>query len=155
LAARYEAARRDADLKRLDNELALADAMTIDHLERRGAELARWDDAVKVYQRVKAAMTKKDLTGVSAALSDLDRIFSEAQRDTAESRDRLIDLIDLRRRLVSTEAKRERAAQQTMTLEQAMTLVGAIVAAIQAEIHDRAIQARIGRRIDQLLGGVA
>jgi uncharacterized protein (DUF2267 family) len=153
LAAQYEASRFDPNLKLLDDELALNDAMIVEELTRRSAGDARLTSAVAVFQRLTREMDRKDVKGVRASLTELGQIFDGAPRESEASRDRLAALIDLRRRLVSSEAKRVKAMGQIMTNQQVMTLVGALVAAIKAHVSDPVVLGRISDEFTAVLNG--
>jgi hypothetical protein len=150
MAARYQEARIDPALVQLRDELALTESLLFEDLEAlktTGADLVTARDA---FERLKQAMKVRDLTLMTAALADVDRAFAAtAQMDGA--RDRILTIVDRRRKLVDSETKRLKTLHQMMTNEQAMTLVGALTRAVQEEVNDKFIQARISARFTKLL----
>jgi hypothetical protein len=150
LATKYQAAREDPSLVQLRDELALTEVMLIELLETRRDGVGDIQAARRAFDRVEASMRAKDLTGAAIAMQETKQAFARTL-DVEALEGRILDTITTRRKLVDSETKRLKTLHQMMTNEQAMALVGGLVAAVQAEVTDRVALARITTRFRALL----
>ena len=63
----------------------------------------------------------------------------------------MISLVEQRRKLVESERRRLVELQQTITVERALVLVGAIAGIIKAHVKDRAMLAAISADLERLV----
>jgi hypothetical protein len=149
LAERYSDGLSDPQLLELREEIALLDARLGDVLgEIDGlGDPARWADA----QRAWAAYTTAPNAALKAkAQTELDYVIDQGANQHAAWA-ALQQIIEQRRKLVESEHKRLVIAQQMITTEQAMALIGALIGIIRHHIHDRRILAAIQADAAQLL----
>jgi hypothetical protein len=138
LAADYERAAHDPELCALRHELAVVDARINDLLGRvdTGEAGRLWHHARAAWQTLKRAQAEGRPPLQARAALELDGLLEQAVGDHAAWHE-IIQLIEQRRKLVESEAKRLVAMQQMMTTEQAMLLLGTVVAILKRHITDR------------------
>jgi hypothetical protein len=129
LAAEYERAAHDPELLALRHELAVVEVRINDLLSRvdTGEAGGLWRQARAAWQTVKQARAEKRPLKQARAAVELDGLLEQAIGDDAAWHD-ILQLIEQRRKLVESEAKRLAAMQQMMTTEEAMLWLGAVVA---------------------------
>jgi hypothetical protein len=150
-AQRCDEARSGPALVQLRDELALTDALLVDYLEAL-KESGDASAASEAFERLKQAMKSGDFSQMTAALAAMDRAFqAHAPHSAAVARAQILDLIEVRRKLVVTEARRQRILHAAMTTEQGMEIVGAFTRAVMDCVPDRAAQARISAAFSRLL----
>lgn len=148
MAGRYEQAVRDTELLALREDVALLDARLEDVLGRvdTGESGHLWQQLIDAkHEYFKAKPKDKD-----HALTLLLRLIEEGAADYA-AWDDVRSLLDQRRRLVESERKRLVDMQQTLTVEKAMLLVGAIAGIIRSHVSDTAVLQAISTDLDRLL----
>lgn len=150
LAAHYEDARRSPDLVQLRDDLAVMDALLTETLETLKDGSGEWKAARDAFDRVRQCMKAKDLTGAAAGMSDLGAVL-DGSIAGMEARHRIADLVMVKRKLVDSEVKRAKTLFEMMSAEQAMVLVAALSAAVQEEVPDVRVQARIDAKFQRLL----
>ena len=152
LAARYATAEADPRLLELRDEVALTDARLADLLGRvdTGESGALWQALQTLRMDVLAARRVGDTVRQAAALNALLDTIGQAHADYRAWTE-IGGVLEQRRRLVESERKRLVEMQQTLTVEKAMLLIGAIGGIIKAHVHDRAILSAIGRDLEGLL----
>jgi hypothetical protein len=152
LAARYEETANDPELLSLRQEIRLIDTLIMDNMTRldSGESAEAWE------------VMRKSVDGLTDAIADED--YTKIQKGLREMRD-VIDLrilhyatemeirskIDQRRKLVETEQRMTMVGEQTISVEKAMLLVGAIAGILRARIHDSGTLAAIQQDIGLLL----
>ncbi|MCB0041800.1 MAG: hypothetical protein KDE23_19085 [Caldilinea sp.] len=159
LRERYSAGLEDGDLLALNNEVALVDARLADLLGRvdSGESGEAWKLAQAAWQAVKLARTNGRKDAELAAELQLEQVIERGLGD-ALAWNELGVLLDRRERLVRSERRRLVEMQQTMTVEQAMLLMGAMAALVDEHVTDRAAKAAISdgiRRLMSVSGGQA
>ena len=152
LAARYDEATTDPALLELRADVALLDARLADVLSRvdTGESGALWTTLQNHRRDVLAAKRVGDSVAQAVALNALLETVGQGHADYRAWQE-IGALLEQRRKLVESERKRLIEAQQTLTVEKAMLLIGAISGIIKAHVHDRAILAAIGRDIEGLV----
>ena len=125
LAARYEEASNDPQLLEQRAELALIDARMGDLLEQVGAgsNMERWQQLVAVEQRLTTAQAGGDEAKITQSLAQLRGLVREGHQEQENWRE-IYGLIEQRRRVAESEAKREVAMDQMATVEQILLLFG-------------------------------
>jgi hypothetical protein len=164
LAGKYEEFLAHPDLRGLGHELALLDTRVADvlrGLEGQEAPTALWQGLLAAYDELKLAQASRDARAGALAVAKMGLLITEGARQGAIW-DEVFGLVDERRKLVDVETRRQLAAQQIVTADEMLMLVGALVAmvreAVLAYVSDakiaRAILSRIQSTVDrQLLAG--
>ena len=159
LMERFQQASDDPDILALRDDIALVDARLADLLGRvdSGESGEAWSQASAAFRALQGGMAKGDTPAMLAAINDLDSVIRRGLGDYAAWREVGI-LLDQRERLVRSERRRLVEMQQTMTVEQAMLLMGALAALVDEHVADRAAKAAISdglRRLMSVSGGQA
>jgi len=152
LAARYDEATTDPALLELRADVALLDARLADILTRvdTGESGALWGQLKKAHGELIIARGAGDTKAMATSLQLIGDLITQGHADYRAWQE-IGALLEQRRKLVESERKRLIEAQQTLTVEKAMLLIGAISGIIKAHVHDRAILAAIGRDIEGLV----
>lgn len=150
LAAGYETAQVDEEWIALKDEVALTDARLTDLLARvdTGESGALWRDLQKAYGDLQAA--RSDPIKLALQLNVLGRLITQGHDDYRAWHEVGV-VLEQRRRLVESERKRLVEMQQTLTVEKAMLLIGAIGGIIKAHVHDDTQLRAISRDISALV----
>lgn len=156
LAARYAEAEADPRLLELRDEVALTDARLGDLLSRvdTGESGALWQSLQALRMEVIACKRAGDSVGQTVALNALLDTVGQGHADYRAWAE-IGGVIEQRRKLVESERKRLVEMQQTLTVERAMLLIGAISGVIKAHVHDRTTLAAIGRDIESIISADA
>ena len=151
LAARYAEAQHDPALLEMREDVALLDARLADLLGRvdTGESGAIWRNLQAARMEVLAAKKADDRIAQAIALNKLMDLISQGHTDY-RAWGEVGSVLEQRRKLVESERKRLVEAQQTLTVEKAMLLIGAIGGIIKAHIHDRSILSKISADISAL-----
>ena len=128
--------------------LALIDAQIVEQLRRIEESAPSLEMVRAAHDRLKTALGARNWTEASKAMSDMDAAFRAAAPD---ARDKLAQLIDLRRRVVSGEVKRIRTASQVLTAAQVMAILAAMTEAVKRHVRDQIALAAIGAEFARAL----
>ena len=152
MAARYEEAASDPALLELRSDIALVDARLADLISRvdTGESGALWAQLQQARIDLMAYRRAGDTVKIAEALNLLLELVGQGHADYRAWAE-VGGVLEQRRRLVESERKRLVEMQQTLTVEKAMLLIGAIGGIIKAHVHDRAILSAIGRDLEGLL----
>ncbi len=152
LSARYQEALRDPALLELMQDIALLDMRLGDVLQRMetGDTTMRWQSLQDVRLEAIAASKRDDKARASRAINTILEMIG-AWHDESGAWDEIGGLLEQRRKLVESERKRLVEMQQTMTVEKAMLLAGAILGIIKAHVHDRDTLHAISTDIQRLI----
>jgi hypothetical protein len=152
LAAAYERAAHDPEPLALRHELAIVDVRINDLLGRvEVGEAGRlWRQARAAWQTMKHVQAEGRPLMQTRAARELDGLLAQAVGDDAAWHE-IIQLIEQRRKLVETEAKRLVAMQQMMTTEEAMRWVDTVVAILTRHVADRETLEKICRDLNALV----
>jgi hypothetical protein len=138
LAAEYERATHDPELLAMRHELAVVDIRIKDLLRRvdTGEPGGLWHHIRAAWQTVKYAKAEGRSLLQTRAAVELDGLLAQAVDDYAAWHE-IIHVIEQRRKLVESEAKRLVAMQQMMSKEEAMLWLSVVVAILKRHITDR------------------
>ena len=152
LTARYEEAVSDPALLELRGDIALTDARLADLLSRvdTGESGALWQALQALRLDVITYKRAGDTVKMAEALNALLDTIGQAHADYRAWAE-IGAVLDQRRRLVESERKRMVEMQQTLTVEKAMLLIGAIGGIIKAHVDDRTVLAKISADISALV----
>jgi hypothetical protein len=152
LAAHYEAAAHDPELLELREHIALTDARITDLLSRvdTGESGQLWRQAQAAMHRFRREQAHGHIEAMQRALGWIERLITEGAADYAAWQE-VVGLIEQRRKLVESEQRRLTMAHDTLTAEQAMTLVAQMVAIIQRHVPDRVVLGAIAHDVQGLV----
>ncbi len=147
----YSAAINDSQLLELRNSIGLADSRLVDLLGRvdTGESGVLWRKARAAYYDLLEAFKDEDAKEINKALNSLSVCLQRGVDDYA-AWDEVNKAIDQRRRLVESERKRLVEMKQTITAEQAMLLVTALLTTIHEHVKDRSTLAAIQQQFNRL-----
>lgn len=137
LAARYEEAQRDPTLLTLDQDIALIDARLADVLSRvdTGESGALWRQAKAACKAFAKAYRGNDDKKIATTFYLLEDAINGGVSDYDAWGD-VRSLINQRARLVEGERKRLVEMEQTMTTQQAMVFLTAVMNAVTKHVPD-------------------
>lgn len=153
LAALYNEAGEDRELVGLREELKAVDARLLTLMATLGADAgsARWAAVGAAYDALQAVQPG-DGKGFDAAMVQLGDAIAAQHTDDGTWRE-IYKAIELRRRLVDSEAKRLHRLHQMISVERVLNLVGGIMQSIKTHVSDpeklRLVQADIGVMIER------
>jgi hypothetical protein len=152
LAARYEQAANDPDLLNMSEDIALLDTRLSERLARldSGESGVLWKKAQTAYYTMRQAMRAGDTPAAGVAMDELGGLITRGHTDHLAWGE-IQDLLDQRRRLVDSERKRRVEAEQNITVEKALLLVGAIGQVIKTHVTDRQLLAAISADLEDLM----
>lgn len=152
LVESFEAARSDGELLALRDDIAITDARLSDLIGRvdSGESGALWRDLGEAQGRMDEARRAKDAIGIGAAADEIRMLITRGHSDYAAWGE-IRALVDHRRKLVDSEAKRLVQMQQSLRADQALALVSAVLDAVQREVKDRKTLSRISNAALALL----
>jgi hypothetical protein len=138
LRARYEQAESDQELLSLKSEVALVDARLIDLLARvdTGESGQLWANLKKAHEEFKVTRLARDVPKMNVALAKIEALLDSAVRDHTAWGE-IGTLIEQRRKLTESEAKRLITLQQMLTTEDAMALAYRLVDIVTRHVTDK------------------
>jgi hypothetical protein len=153
LRARYEQAQDDPDLLSLRSEVALVDARLIDLLSRvdSGESGQLWADLKRAHQEFTAAKRGKDVARMQVTLTRVEYLIDSAVQDH-QAWAEIGALIEQRRKLTESEAKRQRELQQMLTTEEALAMIRRLIDILTVHIPDRKILSAIIVDLQRMAG---
>jgi hypothetical protein len=119
-------------------------------IEPLAGALQVWRQARAAWQTMKHVQAEGRPLMQTCAARELDRFLAQAVGDDAAWHE-IIQLIEQRRKLIETEAKRLVAMQQMMTKEEAMRWVDTIVAVLTRHVVDRETLEKISLDVNALV----
>jgi hypothetical protein len=142
----YEEALNDPALIELRSEMALVEARMGAVLRQLGTGEAgvSWRAAQKSMQDLLTALQLQDADGQTLALNGLRSAIDKGAGDYALWNE-LRDLIETKRKLTDSEARRTIAAKQFVTLEKFGLVFDALITVVKDNVEDRSTLARIQR----------
>jgi Flp pilus assembly protein TadD len=151
LAARYAEAEHDPQLLELRSEISLTDARLADLLVRvdSGESGALWQALLTARGDLLLARKAGNAKEQADALNTIIELISKGHADY-RAWSEIAAVLEQRRRLVESERKRLTEAQQTLTIEKAMLLIGAIGGIIKAHVTDVTTLRKISADISAL-----
>lgn len=156
MTARYEEAVSDPALLELRGDIALTDARLADLLQRvdSGESGALWSRLMQARLDLLAYRRAGDTVKIAEALNTLLDLVGQGHADYRAWAE-VGAVVEQRRRLVESERKRLVEMQQTLTVEKAMLLIGAIGGIIKAHVQDRHVLSAISNDIQALVSSDA
>lgn len=153
LLERYNTAQRDANLLSMREEISLLDARLGDVLARvdTGEGGVLWQSARNFMRSYRKAVRANDPDTAKEAMIGLEETLTKGLADYATWND-VRNLIQERRKLVESERKRMIELQQTITSEQAMAFVAAVVSSVKRNVTDPNVLELVSRDIALLIG---
>jgi hypothetical protein len=150
---RYRAAEADGDLLALRRDLALVDARLVDVLSRveSGESGKLWRRLQEQATEAQHARRSGDEYAIKEALSEPLTTIRRGHLDYAAWAD-VINLLDIRKKLVESERKRLVQMQQMVTSEQVMALVEGLVESVRSHVRDERALGAIAADFARLLG---
>lgn len=148
LSGRFEEALKDTELLKLNRELALLDSRVGEVL----TEL-EGDGAGKLFELIQKAWNDyRSASGEDkkAAFSHLDDLITQGAEDWMRWQE-VYGLIEQRRKVAESEAKRQVQLKQTLTVSQAMTFLTAVVDMVKRHVRDEEALRAISRDITRLV----
>lgn len=148
LAARFQQALDDPELGTLHSEIALLDTRIGEMISKIDTEHygSLWAKVAQARNGVKRAMDSKKGQDLLNAYNHLDSVVESAQNDI-ETWDRILILIEQRRKLTDSERKRQVDLHQVITTEQSMLLVSTLIRAVTNHVTDKRQLAAISNEI--------
>src|SRR5918992_2204187 len=144
LRARYEQAEGDVELLSLRSELALTDARLMDLLARvnTGESGQLWANLKKAHEEFKVYRLARDVPKMNVALAKIEALLDSAGQDHTAWGE-IGKLIEQRRKLTESEAKRLITLQQMLTTEDAMAIAHRLVDIVTRHVTDRQVLSAI------------
>jgi hypothetical protein len=156
LADRMLATLQDIDFSSMRQEIALVDARLGELLQKldSGETGTAWRAVIGAYSDLEDARgmdegQERD-EKEQAAMGDLWNAITSAGRER-EAWMEIYDGLEVRRKMADTETKRDKARQESLSMEEAMALIGTIVRILYDEIEDRDLLRRVGEKIRKLM----
>jgi hypothetical protein len=153
LRERYEAAEDDAELLSLRSELALTDARLMDLLARvnTGESGQLWADLRRAHREFTVARGAKDVPKMNVALARMEQLI-ESATDDHQAWAAIGGLIEQRRRLAESEAKRMASLHQMMTKEEALLMAHQVIDIMTRHVTDKQVLSAIIVDMQRLTG---
>lgn len=153
LLSRYELARVDPELGSLRDEIALIDALIHEICASLNLDALSWSTLRSTWERVESARQQKDPVTLALALSEHAKCIQGGAAEEARQV-RLLQLIDQRRKLCDSEAKRMLQDQQYIAASEAIIAFRRIEEIIRRHVSDRDILERIGIELETVAASV-
>lgn len=157
IAARYEQAASDGELLNLRHDIALVEARLIDVLDRvdSGESGRLWSELYASWEAFKRARALGKTDEMAEALHAHEQLLARGVSDYAAWHE-VGALLDQKRKLAESERKRLVEMQQTITTEQALLFVSAVMDSVRRNVDDRNALAAISRDLERasLSGGI-
>lgn len=155
LGERYADAISDPRLLGLRDEVALVDVRIAELLEAIGetGNTRLWKKARADFDAFQAAAGKgKDGVAIARQTLDaLDRTLTEGL-STAATWDELAERLDLRRRLVEAETKRQKDLFQMISVDQAVRLMAQLIDEVKARVKDPELLSALSQQFLRIVG---
>lgn len=136
----YEASINDPQVLELTDEIALLDSRIADRLEalsQNGTTNATWKELQVLWGQFMYAIRVGDTETQMNLVRNIDTIVKQGSSQ-ADIWYELTNLIDNRRKLVDSEGRRLEIKQNIVTVEQAFSLVHAIISAMKEVVYKHA-----------------
>lgn len=152
LIGRYQEAMNDTALLEMRADIALIESRLGDLLSRVDTNESGvlWKRTQAAYYELSESFKTQDATLIGSAMSKLVKCI-KAGNDDYLAWDEVTKALDQRRRLVESERKRLVEAKQTISAEQIMVLLTAILDTLRRHITDRRVLNSISSDISRLI----
>jgi hypothetical protein len=153
LREQYEAAEDDAELLSLRSELALTDARLIDLLARvnTGERGQLWADLRRAHREFTGAKRGQDVARMQTALARMEELIDSAA-DDHQAWAAIGELIEQRRKLAESEAKRMASLHQMMTKEEALLMAHQVIDIMTRHVTDKKVLSAVIVDMQRLVG---
>jgi hypothetical protein len=153
LRARYEQAEGDAELLSLRSELALTDARLMDLLARvnTGESGQLWADLRRAHREFTGAKRGRDVARMHTTLAQMEQCI-EGAVDDHRAWTEIGALIEQRRRLAESEAKRLASLHQMMTKEEALLMAHQVIDIMTRHVTDKQVLSAVIVDMQRLVG---
>ena len=153
LRERYEAAEDDAELLSLRSELALTDARLMDLLARvnTGESGQLWADLRRAHREFTGAKRGRDVARMYTTLARMEQLIDSAV-DNHQAWAAIGELIEQRRKLAESEAKRMASLHQMMTKEEALLMAHQVIDIMTRHITDKQVLSAIIVDMQRMVG---
>jgi hypothetical protein len=147
----YASALHDPELISMRRDIALMDARIIDVLQRvdTGEAGSLWRQAQAAFAKFRQEQDKNNVDGMTLALMQAERLITQWAADYAAWHE-VGDLIEQRRKLCESEQRRVTMAHETLNQEQALALMGQVVAVVKRHVPDPQILTAIALEMQAL-----
>lgn len=147
LRERYEEGLSDPELLELRSEIALLDARLGELLDSvdTGENRKRWDKLSRVWEKYCDAEEAGNVRDQKRLAASLDKLITRGHSE-AQAWAEIQTTIELRRKVVTAENRRENEARQTITVEQAIALLGVALESLR-EAVERYAEPEVARYI--------
>jgi len=152
LAERYEAALDDQEILAMRDEIALLDTRLTDLVGGLTVGTSRelWKNLRTAYGELRSALAQQDPDAANIAMLTLGSAITNGSKER-ETWDEVYTLLEQRRKLTESEAKRLIQMQQVITAEQAMILLARVQQAIVENVTDKRALAAIAAEFRELV----
>lgn len=162
LAAIAKKAATDPALLELNHAIGVIDARTVELMQHLSEEGLSEDALVELFNLFNALDTillrdqtitygdREVRTRVRTLLKEVRGLLSQTV-DDIRTWNRIFDAIEVRRKLVDTEAKRRKEAQVMISSDQAFTVVHQLVLSVRRHVTDPAVLTAISRDIAEIV----
>lgn len=152
IAKKYQVILRNGAVMSNRHSVDLIDQRVLQLLERvdHGDVPERMGALYSLFQDVKAAQGKNEAE-MYAALSAMDNVFESVYHDY-KAWEQIVEILDMRRKLIDSEIKVVKDLKAILTAEQAKNLVGKLLAVCLEEVKDPKALRRINYRFSKLIG---
>lgn len=154
LGEKYDTALNDPHLLGLREDVALVDVRIAELIEAIGetGNTRLWREARTKLDAVKTAATKGK-AGVGPAreaLDALDQVLTDGLTQAA-TWDELADRLDLRRRLVDSETKRQKDLFEMISVERAHAMMARLVDVVKQHVHDPLVLTALSAEVRRMV----
>jgi hypothetical protein len=158
LVALYEERLADPDILSLHHDIALLDARQATLLTElrtaAGQQAPAWDEAGRAFELFSVAMRLGNVPEMERKLGLLGDVLTEGAAETRKEEacwERVLDVVEQKRKLVESERKRLLEGQQYIAVDRLMVLVAALIDAVRRHVEDRHTLAAISTEIGRLV----
>ena len=153
LMADAQASLTDPDRLAMESELAVIDARINDVLQRvdSGESGQLWRQLGETWKLYEKAHRSSNAATMGTALVEIGDLITSGHADR-EAWDDVRSLIRDRQRLVESERRRLVEAQQMIRIEQALAMMGQLVAAVRAHVRDKVALRAVATEFARLTG---
>jgi hypothetical protein len=152
LIERYQDSQSDPDLLNLQSEISLIDARLSELIGRIDIDGSGtlWRNLGGIVIDLTTYHDAQDLEGIGQTISRLRSTIQRANSDTA-AWEEIQPLVEQRRKLVESEAKRRVQMQDMITSEKAMVLISQLTDAVVRHVRDRGALAAIAAEFGSII----
>ncbi len=148
LADKYEESIKDPKILELKDEIAVMNARISDLLSRidESGSKEKWKEVRGLYKKAKDAIKSRQQDEFAKVFAEIGRIIEQAEQDF-KNWDEVSKAMRMKKSLAESQRRHQIEQQQMISSEEAMALIGFIVATIKETITDRAALASITQKI--------